>query len=406
MPTEFAYKARDYQGAAVNGVARLDSKEAVRDFLAERNLIPIDIRPRTDSLLQQLKTQMQKKSSREDLILFTRKLNALYRAGIPLSGALGIIADQEGTPRFADVASRLRSDLEQGYSFSESVAQHPGVFNETYVNAVRVAEETGRLDVVMERLATTLERDLETREQIKTAIRYPIIVVVMVILAFFSLVTFVVPRFAQFYAKNNAALPLPTQIMLDLNRLISGYWPVLLVIGVVLIPVAIKLFKMKQVRVRLDGLVLKLPIFGRLLNKIYVARFSHLLGVAFSSGAPLLSAIDSVKSAVGNRVVESEIERIRNQVQQGQSISAIRSQLPHFPSLAVSLMQVGLESGSLDFMLQQVAAFFDREVDYTTRRLLTLIEPLLIMFLGAVVLVMALAIFLPMWNLVEVFRPR
>jgi type II secretory pathway component PulF len=220
------------------------------------------------------------------------------------------------------------------------------------------------------------------------------------------LVTFVVPRFAQFYAKNNAALPLPTQIMLDLNRLISGYWPVLLVVGIVLIPVAIKLFKMKQVRVHLDGLVLKLPIFGRLLNKIYVARFSHLLGVAFSSGAPLLSAIDSVKSAVGNRVVESEIERIRNQVQQGQSISAIRNQLPHFPSLAVSLMQVGLESGSLDFMLQQVAAFFDREVDYTTRRLLTLIEPLLILFLGAVVLVMALAIFLPMWNLVEVFRPR
>ena len=163
---------------------------------------------------------------------------------------------------------------------------------------------------------------------------------------------------------------------------------------------------MKQEREKFDGLILKLPIFGPLFNKIYIARFSHLLEVTFTSGAPLLRGLDTIRSAIGNRVIEAEIDKIRQQVQQGNSLGSIRNQLPHFPSLALSLIQIGLESGSLDFMLQQVASFYDREVDYTTKRLMTLIEPLLIVFLGCVVLVMALAIFLPMWNLVEVFRPR
>lgn len=406
MPFEFTYKARDFDGVAVSGVARLESAEAVRDFLNERKLIPISIQPKTRSAWERISAVFRKHASGEDLILFTRKMNALYRAGIPLTSALGIIADQEGKASFSQIASQLRTDLEQGYSFSEAVSRHPDVFNDTYVSAIRVAEETGRMEAVLERLSTTLERDLETREQIKTATRYPIIVVVLVVLAFFALVTFVVPKFVDFYAKNNAVLPLPTRMLISLNLFIRAYWPILMLAAGVIIPVSIKLFKLKQVRTKFDGLILRLPIFGPLFNKIYISRFAHLLGVSFSSGAPLLSGLNTVRSAIGNRVIEAEVEVMRAQVQQGQSIAAIRHKLPHFPSLAVSLMQVGLESGSLDFMLEQIAMFFDREVDYTSKRLMTLIEPLLILFLGAVVLVMALAIFMPMWNLVEVFRPK
>ena len=406
MPTEFAYRAYDASGAAVVGTARLETADAVRDLLAERNLIPISIKPKTKSTWERALNALRSRSSREELILFTRKLNALYKAGIPITNSLGVIAEQDTNKHFSAIAARLRNDLEQGYSFSEAIAQHPDVFIDTYVNAIRVAEETGRLDVVMEKLATTLERDLETREQIKTAVRYPVIVVVLVIAAFFALVTFVVPRFAEFYTKNNAQLPLPTQILIDLNVIIRQYWPILAGLIIIGIPVGIRLFRLKQVREKFDGLILKLPIFGPLFNKIYIARFSHLLEVTFTSGAPLLRGLDTIRSAIGNRVIEAEIDKIRQQVQQGNSLGSIRNQLPHFPSLALSLIQIGLESGSLDFMLQQVASFYDREVDYTTKRLMTLIEPLLIVFLGCVVLVMALAIFLPMWNLVEVFRPR
>ncbi len=406
MPTEFVYKAYDNSGTAVLGSARMETAEAVKDLLAERNLIPISIKPRTKSVWHKILDSVRSHSSREELILFTRKLNALYKAGVPITNSLGVIADQDANKHFSAIAGRLRNDLEQGYSFSEAIAQHLDVFPDTYINAIRVAEETGRLDVVMEKLATTLERDLETREQIKTAVRYPVIVVILVIAAFFALVTFVVPRFAEFYAKNNAQLPLPTQILIDLNLIIRHYWPLLVGAIVIGIPVAIRLFRLKQVREKFDGLILKLPIFGPLFNKIYIARFSHLLEVTFTSGAPLLKGLDTIRSAIGNRVIEGEIDKIRQQVQQGNSLGSIRNQLPHFPSLALSLIQIGLESGSLDFMLQQVASFYDREVDYTTKRLMTMIEPLLILFLGCVVLVMALAIFLPMWNLVEVFRPR
>lgn len=406
MPTEFVYKAYDLTGAAVLGSARMETPEAVRDLLAERNLIPISIKPKTKTTWDKIIGNLRSRSTREDLILFTRKLNALYKAGIPITNSLGVIAEQDANKYFSAIAGRLRNDLEQGYSFSEAIAQHLDVFPDTYIHAIRVAEETGRLDVVMEKLATTLERDLETREQIKTAVRYPIIVVVLVIAAFFALVTFVVPKFAEFYTKNNAQLPLPTQILIDLNIMIRHYWPLLVGLVVIGIPAGIRLFKLKRVREKFDGLLLRLPIFGKLFNKIYIARFSHLLEVTFTSGAPLLKGLDTIKSAIGNRVIEGEIDEIRQQVQQGNSLASIRNQLPHFPSLALSLIQIGLESGSLDFMLQQVASFYDREVDYTTKRLMTLIEPLLILFLGCVVLVMALAIFLPMWNLVEVFRPH
>jgi MSHA biogenesis protein MshG len=406
MPVEFTYKARDLNGVAYSGVLRLENADAVKDFLTEKKLIPIAIDVKTDGWWGRLRLILGKKTSHEELILFTRKLNALYKAGIPITGSLGIIADQQGDEYFADIASKLRFDLEQGYSFSDAVAQHPGTFGNTFVSAIKVAEQSGRLDVVLDKLATALERDLETREQIKTAVRYPILVVCMVTLAFFALVTFVVPKFADFYAKYNAQLPLPTRILIQLNHLITQYWPVLLVLVVLAVPGIIRLFRVKQFRCWFDGILLKLPVFGKLLNKIYISRFSHLLGVTFGSGAPLLAGLDTVKSAVGNRVIESEIDVMRQQIQQGNTVANIRHLLPHFPNLALSMIQVGLESGSLEFMLQQVSSFFDREIDYTTKRLLSLIEPFLILFLGTVVLCLALAIFLPMWNLIQVFRPH
>jgi MSHA biogenesis protein MshG len=405
MPVEFTYKARDLNGAAYSGVLRMENADAVKDFLAEKKLIPVAINIKTNSLWVRLRLILSKKTSHEELILFTRKMNALYKAGIPITGSLGIIADQQDE-YFADVASKLRSDLEQGYSFSDAVAQHPEIFGDTYVSAIKVAEQSGRLDVVLDKLATALERDLETREQIKTAIRYPIMVVAMVTLAFFALVTFVVPKFASFYDKYNAQLPLPTRVLIQINHLITQYWPVLLVLVVVAIPGVIRLFRVKQFRRWFDGLLLRLPVFGMLLNKIYISRFSHLLGVTFGSGAPLLAGLDTVKSAVGNTVIESEIDMMRQQIQQGNTVANIRHLLPHFPNLALSMIQVGLESGSLEYMLQQVSSFFDREIDYTTKRLLSLIEPFLILFLGAVVLCLALAIFLPMWNLIQIFHPH
>jgi MSHA biogenesis protein MshG len=404
MPVDFDYKARDREGNAVSGTVRFDTIEAARDFLDERELIPISVTARRRSALRRTLDVFRRRRVSEDLILFTRKLHALYKAGVPITNALGILAEQETDSLMGEVADQLRTDLERGYSLSEALEEHLDIFSDTFVSAIRIAENSGRLDVVLDKLATTMERDLETREQIKTAVRYPILVVFTVIVAFFVLVTFVVPKFAEFYARNSAKLPLPTQILIQLNAFISHYWPLLLFLIVVAIPTAVKLTRLQSVRDRLDRLILKLPVFGALFNKIYISRFAHLLGVTFTSGAPLLEGLETVRDAIGNRIVAAEVENMRLQIRQGNGLNKIRHLLPHFPHLALSLMQVGLESGSLDFMLQQVANFFDREIDYTTRRLMSLIEPFLILFLGAVVLGLALAIFLPMWNLIQVFR--
>ncbi len=404
MPVDFEYKARDREGNPFEGTVRFDSLEAVEDYLNERELIPISVKARGRNAIQRAIAVVRRRHAGEDLILFTRKLHALYKAGVPITNALGIIADQETAGTIGEVAANLQSDLERGHSLSEALEQHLHVFSDTYISAVRIAENSGRMDIVLEKLANTMERDLETREQIKTAVRYPILVILTVIVAFFVLVTFVVPKFAEFYARNSAELPLPTRILIELNQLISHYWPILLFVVVVAIPTCFRLFRLRAVREKLDRLILKLPVFGQLFNKIYISRFAHMLEVTFSSGAPLLEGLETVRDAVGNRVVAAEVEHMRLQIRQGAGLAKIRHLLPHFPNLALSLMQVGLESGSLDYMLRQIASFYDREVDYTTRRLMSLIEPFLILFLGAVVLGLALAIFLPMWNLIEVFR--
>ncbi len=405
MPTDFTYRARDQKGSEIIGVFRGETYSSVEHYLDAKNLIPISIKEKGRGFSGGWRMLLSKKVPLPELILFTRKLAALYKSGIPLTQSLRIISEQQDG-QISSVADKIRSDIEKGDSFSEAISHYPHVFSDIYHNSIKVAEESGRLEIVLEKISSALERDFETREQIKTAIRYPVLVIVLVILAFFALVTFVVPKFAEFYSSNGAQLPLPTRILIQLNLYITHFWYIPVTLLFIAIPGFIWLFRIEKFRRMFDGFFLKLPVFGPLLNKIYISRFSHLLEVFFGSGAPLLSGLDTIKAAVGNHIIEEEIAAIRRNIQEGNDLQSIRKDLPHFPSLALSMMQVGLESGTLEFMLGQVGAFFDREVDYTSKRLMALIEPFLIIFLGGVVLFLALSIFLPMWNLIEVFHPH
>jgi MSHA biogenesis protein MshG len=405
MSVEFAYKARDYNGAEIIGVMEGESKDSIVEYLAAKELIPISIKEKglggSGGWLQ----FFAKKVPLTEMILFTRKLSTLYKAGIPLTHVLKIIADQDNST-ISQIADRIRSNVEKGDSLSEALSHYPNTFSSVYINSIKTAENAGRLDIVLEKISDALERDYETREQIKTAVRYPAMVVLLVVAAFLTLITLVVPKFAQFYSSYGATLPLPTRILINANTLISEYWYMLVIglAGVIIIFAA--LFRFRQFKYLLDGFLFKLPIFGPLLNNIYIARFSHLLEVFFGSGAPLLAGLDTIKTAIGNRVIEAEVGVIRKQIQEGSELSGARDKLPHFSNLVLSMMQVGLESGALEPMLRQVASFLDREVDYVSKRLTTMIEPILIIFLGGMVLFLALAIFLPMWNMIEVFRPQ
>ena len=392
-------------GDEIIGTARGETVVAVQDYLDAKELIPITIKKKSASGGRMFRQLFSKKIPLTELVLFTRKLATLYKSGLPLTRSLQIISDQDDTP-ISIVADKIRGDLEKGDSFSEAVSHHPHIFTDIFINSIRIAEDSGRMDVVLDKMSSALERDFETREQIKSAIRYPILVIGLIVLAFFGLVTFVVPKFAEFYSDYGAALPLPTRMLINLNTFMTQYWYVFIGFIFVLIPTLIWLFRLPQFRRAFDGFILHIPIFGPLLNKIYISRFAHLLEVFFGSGAPLLAGLDTIKNAVGNRVIAGEVGQIKKQIQEGNELSSIRDKLLHFPNMALSMIQVGLESGSLEYMLNQVATFLDREVDYTSKRLMAMIEPILIIFLGAVVLFLALAIFLPMWSMIEVFKPH
>jgi len=405
MPIEFVYKARDYNGSEIIGVMQGESKDSVTEYLAAKDLIPISIKEKGLGGSGSWLHVFARKVPLAEMILFTRKLSTLYKSGIPLTRVLQIIADQDQSA-ISQIAERIRANIEKGDSLSEALSHYPHIFSSVYINSIKTAENAGRLDIVLDKISDALERDYETREQIKTAIRYPIMVVILVIAAFFALITLVVPKFAEFYSNYGAALPLPTRILISANTIISHYWYMLIPGVVAFVLTLVILLRFRRFRRLLDGFILKLPIFGPLLNNIYIARFAHLLEVFFGSGAPLLEGLDTIKVAVGNKVIEGEVGIIREQIREGNELSGVREKLPHFSNLVLSMMQVGLESGSLEKMLKQVASFLDREVDYVSKRLTSMIEPILIIFLGGVVLFLALAIFLPMWNMIEVFRPH
>jgi type II secretory pathway component PulF len=404
MPTLYTYRARDRKGELVTGQIRGESHDAVEQHLESLDLIPVFVKHQSKHSFAAL-LQRKRRSRLEDLILVTRKLATLYRAGVAILRSLEIIADQYQNEPLGNALLDIRDKLERGEQLSASMAQYPHLFPPVFVSSIKAAEVSGQLDTVLERLGDALEQELITHEEVRRAVRYPIMVVTAIVLAFFVLTTFVVPRFAQFYAAYGAQLPTPTRLLIALSEFITGNWYFLLPAIVAAVWGVAKLLKAPALKPRLDHLALQTPVFGSLLLKVLFSRFSHVLGVLIASGIPLLKSLQIVRDAVGNTVIASEIGAFEDGLREGRSLSESRPQMPHFPRLVVSLLQIGLESGSLEITLREIASFFDREVLYDSRRLTTALEPLLIIVIGAMITLLALAIFLPMWNIITIFGP-
>ncbi|MBD3332881.1 hypothetical protein GF356_08520 [candidate division GN15 bacterium] len=404
MPSQYTYKARDRRGELVTGEIRGENREAVQSHLEALDLMPVAIDRESSFSLGALFGR--KHGARlEDLILVTRKMATLYRAGVAILRSLEIVAEQYEDEPLGDALLDIRDRVERGESLSASMEEYPHLFPPVFVSSIKAAEVSGQLDTVLERLGTALEQELVTREEVKRAIRYPIMVIVAITVAFFVLTTFVVPKFAKFYSAYGAQLPTPTRILIALSDFITGNWYFLIPAIAVAVWGVFKFVKLPAVKPYLDRLILRTPVFGTLFLKVIFSRFSHVLGVLIASGIPILKSLQIVRETVGNTVVAKEIEYFEEGLHEGRSLYESRSRMPHFPRLVVSLMQIGLESGSLEITLREVAAFFDREVLYDSRRLTAALEPILIVIIGAMITVLALAIFLPMWNIISIFRP-
>ncbi len=401
----YDYRARDKDGALHTGTMEASRKENVADQLSGQGFIPVSIEEQEQSQRSDFNLgALFSKVTSQDLIIFSRQLSTLMSAGIPFIRSLDTLEKQSENPRLKAAISRIRLDVEGGSTFSDALAKHPKIFNRLYVSMVRAGETAGILDDLLNRLALLAEKEAETRERVKTAVRYPLIVVVTISAAFAFLVTFVIPKFAAIFSRFKSELPLPTRVLIGINYVVQNYW-YLVVLGIVLFAWGVIWYLgTPGGRWQWDRLKLKLPVFGSLFQKVAVSRFARTFGAMQKSGISMMLTLETAGETVGNVVIARAVDTMRDSLRDGKGLTAPMEATGLFPPLVIQMMSVGEETGQLDAMLNKVADYYDMDVEYTLRRLSTLIEPILLLFVGGMVLFLALGIFLPMWNLMSLFK--
>lgn len=405
--TSFNYKARDKYGVMATGVIEAKDSKSVALSLENRDFTPISIVPveegglagKIDNFFASLQ-----KVKPEELVVFTRQLASILEAGVPLTDGLEAVQEQIRSSSFKKVVFMVRKDIEGGTSFSDALGKYEKIFSKLVVNMVRAGERAGILDEVLEKVSVLLEKDIETSMRVKSATYYPLIVTISMIIAFFVLTAFVVPKFAAFFASFGTELPLPTRLLISLNKILVNYWIFILGVIVLVVYSFKKIVSTDKGRYAWDKFILSTPIFGALFSKIYLSRFSRMLAAMIKSGIPILQALEITAATVENKVISRVILDIRNKVSQGKNLTEPMKGSKIFPPIAISMVSIGEKAGNLEKMLNKVSDYFDREADYTIKNLTPLLEPILIFGLGMVMLIFALGIFLPMWDLVRVYR--
>jgi len=399
MPV-FQYKAVDPSGAEVVDSIEAGDEAIVADRLDDLGYLPLSIQEQKAGRSLNW-TIFRRKIKDIEIIVFSKQLMTLLKAGVPLLSCLEALTEQIENTEFKDIIQKIYVDIESGMSFSAALEKHEDIFSELYVNSVRAGEAGGALDRVLERLALLMEHDHETKARVKSAMRYPIIVVVSLALAFVTLMLLVVPKFITLFTKLGVDLPLPTRILIGTYHIISGYWYIVLAILVVLYFALVKYIKTDKGAYNWDKFLLALPLFGELNVKTAMSRFARMFETLNSSGLPILQTLEITSKTVGNRVVGKEIERVSYGVLQGKGLAGPLSDGNIFPPMVVRMLSIGEQSGSLDDMLVNVSQHYDMEIDYAVKNLTSLIEPILTVVMGIVVLFLALAIFMPMWSLTK-----
>lgn len=400
----YNYQARDKQGKLVKGVMGAESEFAVATKLKELECLPIEIHLKKERFQNINIVDNFKRIRFAELNTFTRQLYTLLNAGLPLLRGLNTLKEQTVNAGFRDIVGKISRDIEAGSTLSESLAKHPNAFNALYVNMVKSGEVSGRLPEALERLATLGEHDEKVRLKVKAAMRYPLIVLAAIIIGFITLIVVVIPRFTSLYAKFNTELPMPTRILLMVNHIFTHYWWLLVILAAASTFLFKRLLNTTEGMAWLDSFKLKIPVFGPLLLNLTMTRFCRISGTLIQSGIPILQILDLVGESVGNTVVSRAISNIKTSVNSGKGMFEPMKQSGLFPPMVIQMVAVGEETGKLDELLIHVSDYYDNQIDYMVSNLVTLIEPMLTVVLGGAVLLMALGIFLPLWNMMNLFK--
>ena len=401
MPS-FQYKARNTVGVLIEGNIEAENKETAARTLSSQEMIPISIIEQVinHDLMEQFNDwQALNSLNIDDLVLFSRQMYSLTKAGVPITRALLSLTESTRNKALASALKEVSHSLEEGLPIGMALGQHPKIFSNLFVSIIKVGEETGGLDLAFLQISQYLEREKETQSQIKSALRYPTMVMVAISAAMVIINIYVIPSFKSVFDKMGSELPWQTKLLMNISNFTVSFWPYLFG-GLVLAGVTIsKYIQTPEGHLLKDQWILKLPIVGSIIHRATMERFSRSFAMILSSGVPLIQGITIVSNAIGNIFIGSKLNQMRIGIEKGDSISRMAKSIGLFPPLVIQMIMVGEETGSISEMLLEVADFYKTEIDADLKNLSSVIEPFLIVIIGVMVLVLALGIFLPMWNL-------
>lgn len=403
MPQIFRYKARNLSGRLISGKVRCESPGGVAALLREKNCFAVDIQP-DRSVNINIKKIIDVRIDIKSMAVLCRQFSVMLEAGIPLLRCLGTLKAQTENKRLSKILEEVIVCVEKGMGLSNAFSMHRARLPEIFINMVAAGEAGGNLDQVMSHLTTQFEKEHRTREKIKSAMTYPLLVAVMVFVSVAALMVFVVPVFAGVFDAMGAELPLPTRIVIGLSSMLAGYWYVFLLAAAVLL-LALKRFSAKnESSMVLARMILKLPLLGRLARQTIIARFTRTLATLLMSGIPLVHALGIVEDTSGSALVAYEIRQARISLSEGGKLASALGKSALFPPMVVQMITVGEESGGISSILERLAVFYEEETESLYSSFSSVIEPLMIAFMGLMVAFIALSIYLPLFGMADVMQ--
>jgi type IV pilus assembly protein PilC len=401
MPTAFKWSGRTSKGTIQTGEMTANSKEEVIAYLRKQNIVPTSITKKPKAIFELTPA----KPKDRDIVVFTRQFATMIDAGLPLVQALDILSKQTVNKTLAKVITSVKEDVEAGSTFADALKKHPRIFSELYANMVAAGEAGGILDTILNRLAIYIEKAMNLKKKVKGAMIYPSVVITVAILVIAIIMIVVVPTFARMFAQLGGVLPLPTRIVIGISNFIGGIGGLIVlasIIGIILAIIQIR--RTEKGRDITDALLLKIPIIGILLQKVAIAKFTRTLGTLVGSGVPILDSLEITAKTAGNKVVEKAVYEVRKAVAEGKTLAEPLSKSKVFPMMVTQMISVGESTGAVDTMLSKIADFYDDEVDNAVANLTSMLEPIMMVFLGGTIGFIVVSMYLPIFRLITLIK--
>jgi type IV pilus assembly protein PilC len=396
----YKWTGRSVEGGTRQGRLEAENEQAARTLLRKQNVFPLTLKE-TRPLFGGKLMGRAGKVREKDLVIFTRQFSTMINAGLPLIQCLDILAYQQESHHFAKVIGEVRREVEKGSTLADGMRRHPQAFSDLFVNLVAAGEAGGVLDVILNRLSSYLEKSQRLKKKVKGAMAYPAVILMVATAVVGLILVFVIPIFEKMFAESGQALPLPTQIVVGLSKLVKNNFMALLGTLVVFVFVARSLIRREGVRWALDRMVLRIPLFGSLFRKVAIAKMSRTLATMLASGVPILEAMGIASSTVGNKLVAQSIEQARTAISEGRSISEPLAKTGVFPPMVTQMIHVGETVGELEGMLAKIADFYEEDVDTTVETMTSLLEPILMVFLGGIIGILVVSMYLPIFKMAQ-----